>query len=226
MSSGYTTGPTARVLAALLAAARFSAAALVNARSATQHLLATRGEHSLERFDTVIGRLEEKILHYRFGTLQLRDQHLRVRSTRHLATDFGHDTVAARAVQDDEDAPLPRLHEVRGLRDLMLCYPWSRSPRTSASSFPSRHSFGRLPERRSKEYTLSRVSRRAVGDLWSVICALYSSQAPSYRAQTTDHRSQSTDQTIDHRACHRSRLSSPSCDGRSRRMLSSSSRRR
>jgi hypothetical protein len=136
------------------AASPFTTTALLHARSATKDFFATGSEHSLQRFDAVIGGFEEEILDHRFSALELIDQHLRVRPARHFAAHFGHDAVTARAMQDDEHAPLARLHEVRGLRDLIGCYPWSPSARTPGTSFPFCHSFGRLPERRSKEYTV------------------------------------------------------------------------
>jgi len=145
-------------LASLAWSTAIAPAALVDARATSQNLFAARGEHSLQRFDAVVGRLEKEIFHHRLGTLELRDQHLRVGTTRHLAAHLRHHAVATRAMQYHEDAPLSRLHEVWGLRDRMLRHPrWSTA---HAPAFPFRHGFGRLPERRSKEYTPRRVSRR------------------------------------------------------------------
>jgi hypothetical protein len=111
----------------------------VDAWPATQYLFAAGGEDGLERFDTVVRRLEEEILHGGLGALELRDQHLGVRPARHLAAHLRHDAIAARAVQNHEDAPFSRLHEVRGPGHLVL-----RDPRRSRP-FPFCHSFGRLP---------------------------------------------------------------------------------
>src|SRR5881394_3954940 len=130
-------------------------APFVNTRSALEYLFATGGEHSLQRLDAIVGRFEKEILHNGLGALELRDQHLRVRPARHLAAYFGHDTIAACPMQNHDDAPFSRLHEIRGLRRLML-----RDPGRTPSPFPFCHGFGHLPERRSKEYTLSGVSRR------------------------------------------------------------------
>jgi hypothetical protein len=117
-------------------AASLATTALVNARSATQHLFSAGSEHSLERFNAVIRRLEEEILDDGLSPLQLRNQHLRVGAARHFAADLWHHTVPTRTVQHYEDAPFPRLHEIRGLGNLVL--PDSRwSP-----AFPSCHSFG------------------------------------------------------------------------------------
>jgi hypothetical protein len=125
----------------------------MHSRTAAQYLLAARGEHGFECFDAIVRRFEEEILHDGLGTLELRDQHFRVRSARHFAAHLRYDAVAAGAMQNDEDAPFSRLHEVGGLRNRML-----RDSSRSAP-FPSCHSFGRLPERRFKEYTLFTVSR-------------------------------------------------------------------
>jgi hypothetical protein len=125
----------------------------MNARPASKDLLTTCRQNGLERFDSVVRGLEKEILHHGLGALELGDQHLRVRPARHFAAHLRYDAIAARAVQDYEDAPLSRLHEVRGLGHLML-----RDPRRS-TPFPFCHSFGRLPERRSKEYTLASLSR-------------------------------------------------------------------
>jgi hypothetical protein len=119
----------------------------MHAWSASKDLFATRRKHRLERFDTVVSRFQKEVLYHGLRTLELSDQHLCVRAARHLAAHFGHHTVAAGAVQNDNDAPFPRLHEIRGFGTLMLGDPW----RTSTSSpFPSCHSFGYLPESRSK----------------------------------------------------------------------------
>ena len=127
----------------------------VNTRSPLQHLFSTGGEHSFQRLDAIIGRFQKEVLHHGLGALELGDQHLRVRSARHLSAYLGHDTIAACPVQNHDHAPFSRLHEIRGLRHLML-----RDPGRTPSPFPFCHGFGHLPERRSKEYTLSRVSRR------------------------------------------------------------------
>jgi hypothetical protein len=125
------------------AAAVTAATTLVHAWTATQHFFSARSEHSFQRFDPVVGRLEEQILHHRLGSLELGDQHFCVGATGHLAAHLGHHAVAARSVQDDEDAPLSRLHEVGGLRHRMLRHPrWFTA---HAPAFPFRHSFGRLP---------------------------------------------------------------------------------
>jgi hypothetical protein len=119
-------------------------APVVNTRPALQYLFATSGEHSLQRLDAIVGRFEKEILHDGLGALELRDQHLRVRPARHLAAYFGHDPIATCPMQNHDDAPFSRLHEIRGLRRLML-----RDPGRTPSPFPFCHSFGRLPERRS-----------------------------------------------------------------------------
>ena len=120
----------------------------VHPRPTAKHLLSTRRQYGLERFNPVVGRLQKEVLHDGFGTLELADQHLGVRTARHLPAHLRDDPIPARTVQNHEDAPLSRLHEVRGLGHLMLRDP-CRSP-----PFPFCHGFGCLPERRSKEYTL------------------------------------------------------------------------
>src|SRR4051794_21653694 len=57
------------VLAAVRRSAAVAATTFVNARPATQHFLPTCSEHSLQRFDAVIGGFEEEILHHRLGAL-------------------------------------------------------------------------------------------------------------------------------------------------------------
>jgi hypothetical protein len=111
----------------------------VHTRSSLQHFLTTRGKHGLQRFDAIVRGLEKEILHDGLGSLELRDQHFRVRPARHFATDFGDYAIAACAMQHHDQAPLSWLHEIRGLGYLMLRDPgWTSSP----SPFPSCHSFG------------------------------------------------------------------------------------
>jgi hypothetical protein len=115
--------------------------------SASKDFFATRRKYRLERFDAVVSRFQKEVLYRGLRTLELRDQHLCVRAAWHLAAHFGHHTVAARAVEDDNDSALPRLHEIRGLGTLMLSDPWRTS---TLSPFPSCHSFGCLPESHPK----------------------------------------------------------------------------
>jgi hypothetical protein len=117
-------------------------AALMHARSALQHFFSTGGENGLECFDPVVGRFEKEILHHRFRSLELRDQHLRVSPARHFTAYFRYDAIAAGAMQDHNNPAFSRLHEVRGFGPLML-----RDSRWTPA-FPFRHGFGRLPERR------------------------------------------------------------------------------
>jgi hypothetical protein len=111
----------------------------MHAGPASKNLLAARRQNGLERLDSVVGGLEKEIFHDGLGALELRDQHLGMRTARHFAADLRHDPIAASAVQSHEDAPLSRLHEIRGLGHLMLRDPCRSRP------FPFCHSFGPSP---------------------------------------------------------------------------------
>lgn len=126
-------------------AAVTTTAALLNAWSASQHLFAAGGQNCLECFDAVVRCLEEKVLHYGLSTLELRDQHLRVCTAWHFTAHLGHDAIATRAMQNNNDTPFPRLHEIRGFGTLMLGDP-RRTATSATSPFPFCHSFGYLPE--------------------------------------------------------------------------------
>jgi hypothetical protein len=80
--------------------------------SALQDRLTTRGEHRLERLDTVVRRLEEKIIHSGLGLLELADQREGMTTRRHGPAQLRRYPVPARLPQNHELALPRRLDEV------------------------------------------------------------------------------------------------------------------
>ena len=75
-----------------------STSAVMHARSASQHLFSTGGEHCLERLDAIVGRFKKKVLDDGLSALELRDEHFRVRPARHFTAHLRHHPIPARSV--------------------------------------------------------------------------------------------------------------------------------
>jgi hypothetical protein len=89
-------------------------------RASPEDLLAARRKHCLQCLDPVVRRLEEEILHDGLGFLELVDEHLRVRPTGHRPADLRYGAISTWLMQNDDGAPFPRLHEIRGTGGLSL----------------------------------------------------------------------------------------------------------
>ena len=89
--------------------------ARLDGRRAARDRLPARLEHGFERFDAVVGRLEEEIVHDRLRPLELLHERERHGSARHRAAELRVDAVARRPAIDRDRALLPRLEEVRRL---------------------------------------------------------------------------------------------------------------
>ena len=152
--------PTLSLTLGLAAIRARSATALVHTRSAFEHFLPASSENCLERLDPVVSRLQKQVLHDGLGALELRNQHLCMCAAGHLAADLGDHAIAARPMEDDDNSPFPRLHEIRGPGALTFGHPrsTSASPAPAAHAFPSCHSFGCLPESRLRIHAERRAA--------------------------------------------------------------------